>query len=84
MRPGFEGAGARITCSSAPVTFSHANAKTLRNHERNIAADQIDYIAQLKQLPEITEGLLKRGYSEVDREGVLGENWLRAARDVWK
>lgn len=148
-------------CSSAPVIFSHANAKALWNHERNIADDQIDAcarsggvigvngigvflsendastdlllrqidyiaqrvgarhigigldwvfdmdslmstvrkagqtypdrtyemdikIAQPEQLPEITEGLLKRGYSEVDIRGVLGENWLRVARDVWK
>ena len=37
-----------------------------------------------EQMPEITEGLLKRGYSESDIRGILGENWLRVARAVWK
>lgn len=35
------------------------------------------------QLPYLTEGLLKRGYSESDVRGILGENWLRVARQVW-
>ena len=37
-----------------------------------------------EQLPELTEGLLKRGYQESDIRGILGENWLRVARQVWK
>jgi membrane dipeptidase len=41
-------------------------------------------VAQPEQLPEITEGLLQRGYAEVDIRGVLGLNWLRVARQVWK
>jgi membrane dipeptidase len=40
--------------------------------------------AQPEQLPEITEGLLKRGYAESDIRGVLGMNWVRVARQVWK
>jgi membrane dipeptidase len=41
-------------------------------------------IAQPEQLPELTEGLLRRGYAEADIRGVLGLNWLRVARRVWK
>lgn len=37
-----------------------------------------------ERLPEITEGLLARGYSERDVRGILGENWLSVARRVWK
>ncbi len=40
--------------------------------------------AQPEQLPEITEGLLGRGYSEVDIRGILGENWMRITRQVCK
>jgi membrane dipeptidase len=147
--------------STQPVIFSHANAKALWDHPRNITDDQIDAcartggvigvngigvflaendasteqllrqvdymvqrigpehvgigldwvydmeslmanvrqapsrypdgsyardidVAQPEQLPEITEGLLKRGYAEADIRGILGLNWLRLARQVWK
>ncbi|NNF78876.1 MAG: peptidase M19 [Rhizobiales bacterium] len=35
-------------------------------------------------LEGLTERLLKAGYSPNDCRGVLGENWLRLAREVWK
>jgi membrane dipeptidase len=34
--------------------------------------------------PGITAELLRRGYSESDVRGILGENWLRVCRQVWK
>lgn len=37
-----------------------------------------------EQTPEITEGLLKRGYPEDSIRKILGENMLRIARQVWK
>lgn len=37
-----------------------------------------------EQLPEITEALLAQGYSEEDVRGILGANWLRVVRQVWK
>ena len=39
--------------------------------------------AQPEQLPEITENLLRLGYSEADIGGVLGGNFLRVAEQVW-
>ncbi len=39
---------------------------------------------ELEQFPQITEELLKRGYSEQDIRGILGENLLRVAQEVWK
>ena len=45
--------------------------------------DKIDYFAP-EQMPELTDAMLKRGYSEADVRGVLGENMLRVARQVWK
>ncbi len=36
-----------------------------------------------EQLPELTEALLNRGYSESDIGGILGGNMMRVARAVW-
>jgi len=37
-----------------------------------------------EQLPEITESLLRLGYSDQDVRNILGANFLRVARQVWK
>ncbi len=34
--------------------------------------------------PQLTETLIAHGYSEAQIRGILGENWLRVARQVWK
>jgi membrane dipeptidase len=36
------------------------------------------------RLPRLTEAMLRRGYSEAVIRGILGENWLRVARSVWR
>lgn len=36
-----------------------------------------------EQVPEITQALLDRKYDEKTIRGILGENWLRVARQVW-
>jgi len=41
-------------------------------------------IAGPEQLPEITAGLLARGYPEAAVRALLGGNMLRVARQVWK
>lgn len=41
-------------------------------------------IGQPEQLPELTEGMIGLGYAEADIRGILGLNWLRVARQVWK
>lgn len=37
-----------------------------------------------ERLPEVTEALLGRGYAEADVRAILGGNWLRVARAVWR
>ena len=34
--------------------------------------------------PALTEEMLRRGYRESDIRGILGENWLRVCRAVWR
>jgi membrane dipeptidase len=41
-------------------------------------------VAEPAQLPEITDSLLGRGWTETDVRKVLGENFLRVAQQVWK
>lgn len=37
-----------------------------------------------REWPRVTEGLLARGYQEADVLKILGGNWLRLFRQVWK
>jgi membrane dipeptidase len=37
-----------------------------------------------EQIGELVELLLQRGYSEANVRGILGENWLRVCREVWR
>ena len=43
----------------------------------------IEY-APPEELPRLTQKMLDRGYGESEIRGILGENWLRLARRVWK
>ena len=37
-----------------------------------------------ERTPALTEALLKHGYAEADVRGILGENFLRVCRQVWR
>jgi membrane dipeptidase len=37
-----------------------------------------------EQAASLTELLLRHGYAETDVRGILGENWLRVCREVWR
>lgn len=47
------------------------------------AAEPCDFVKP-EQLPEIVEELIALGYNDGDLEKILGGNWLRIARAVWK
>lgn len=42
------------------------------------------HIFSPEDLPSLVEELLRRGYSDKDVAGILGENYLRVAQAVWK
>jgi membrane dipeptidase len=46
--------------------------------------DQQPRFVEPEQVPELTELMLRRGYSDDVVRGILGENWLRVARAVWR
>jgi len=40
-------------------------------------------LENLHQVPNVTEGLLRRGYSPANIRQIMGENWLRVYQEVW-
>ncbi len=46
--------------------------------------DNMTNFFQPEQLPELTEVMLANGYSDQAVHGILGENFLRVARQVWR
>ena len=49
----------------------------------NTRREDVQYFPP-EHLPQLTEALLARRYSEAEVRGILGENWLRLARRVWR
>jgi len=39
---------------------------------------------ELGAMPEVVDALLSKGYSDSDIGLVMGENWLRVMKEVWK
>jgi membrane dipeptidase len=48
------------------------------------ATENTDSFAAPEQVHEIAEQLLKSGWTDGDVAGVLGENWVRVADQVWR
>jgi membrane dipeptidase len=49
-----------------------------------IERHQIEGFPNHSAFPKITEGLLRRGYTEADIEKIMGQNLLRLYRRVWR
>lgn len=69
--------------SDVPTLMAVVKGNPARYPKGEYRDPTIEFVAP-EQMPEVTEGLLKRGYSESDVRGILGENFLRLARQVWK
>ena len=81
MGPGHVGFGMDLVYDVEGFTrFFEANKeKYWADYEKPLTA-----FFQPEQLPEVTEGLVKRGYAESEVRGGLGENDLRVVRAVWR
>ena len=51
--------------------------------ERQYPEGDIGFLAP-ESFPAVTDSLVSRGYSDDDIRGILGENFLRVAGEVWK
>lgn len=76
------------------VAIGIDNVYFLEQHYRSIAANPDrwpkgyppppwHYFAP-EQVPELAEALLDQGFSEAEARGILGENFLRLAEQVWR
>jgi len=52
-------------------------------HERCVFTDEEGW-DDISQLPQITKGLVAHGYSDQDIEKILGLNFLRVFKEVWR
>jgi membrane dipeptidase len=69
--------------------FDMEGFDTLMAEKGHMWPSEYDYkpgirIVPPEALPELTEGMLRLGYPEAAIRGILGENFLRVARQVWK
>ncbi len=89
-----------IELSKQPVAITHANPRKLCDNPRNktdeitlalakkggvIGANSYpEGIRSATEFPNITRGLVERGYSGQDVANIMGGNWTRLFADVWK
>jgi microsomal dipeptidase-like Zn-dependent dipeptidase len=67
-------------------------AGTVAGVDRNVMAAEaysdlpwfyVKGFESIAELPNVTQGLMQRGWSTADIRKVLGENWLRVYKQVW-
>jgi len=69
--------------SDVTVLFELVHAKADKYPAGQSYEGGSDFAAP-EQVPELTELMLRHGYTEPQIRGILGGNWLRVARQVWR
>ena len=82
------GLGMDITAfwtSEAYSAFANAFSGLIYPHKRPPLEDRfVDGFKSISDTIRITEELLTRGYSDDDIKRIMGGNWLRLLKEVWK
>jgi membrane dipeptidase len=80
----------RVGAANVGIGLDYSWGSNVNARDRNYWPEE-HYPAGVKfsyvppsELPETVERLLRLGYKDADIRGILGENFLRVARKVWK
>ena len=82
---GAEHVGLGLDSVSEPAVLAAAVHSQASKYPAGQSYEQTELkVARPEQIPELTERLIQAGYPDEAISAVLGGNWLRLARDVWR
>jgi membrane dipeptidase len=89
VEPGGYPQAVRDRAAMTYAAYQPAGTERTRRYYGQVTAgisrdDQLDGFAGMQHLPRVTAGLLARGYAPADVQKIIGGNFLRVFRAVWR